>query len=162
MWGPRISSEAITISYWCTSREWVAGISRASCARISIANKILVLRRRTCCQAKQRISFYFGFPWEVACLADALNLLYIDECEGGLQRRLVGVKLFPMCPPNLRMISLFPSETQVKKPKQKGRGALSEEVFFCGHQTYAFLSVHTRALQKKLLKHFETTVAFST
>ena len=76
MWGPRISSEAITISYWCTSREWVAGISRASCARISIANKILVLRRRTCCQAKQRITFYFGFPWEVACVADALNFLY--------------------------------------------------------------------------------------
>ena len=98
MWGPRISSEAITISYWCTSSEWVTGISRASCARISIANKILVLRRRTCCQAKQRISFYFGFPWEVACLADALNLLYIDECEGGLQRRLVGVKLFPNVP----------------------------------------------------------------
>ena len=23
----------------------------------------------------------------------------------------------------------------MKKPKQKGRGALSEEVFFCGHQT---------------------------
>ena len=76
----------------------MAGISRASCARISIANKILVLRRRTCCQAKQRISFYFGFPWEVACLADALNLLYTDECEGGLQRRLVGVKLFPNVP----------------------------------------------------------------
>ena len=96
MWGPIISSEAITISYWCTSSEWVAGISRASCARISIANKILVLRRRTCCQAKQRISFYFGFPWEVACVTDALNLLY-SWVRGSAATQASGSEVVPQC-----------------------------------------------------------------
>lgn len=75
---------------------------------------------------------------------------------------LVGVKLFPNVPTEFTNDLFVSIGDSSEETKTKGRGALSAEVLFCGHQSYAFVSVHTRALQTTLLKHFETTVAYST
>ena len=83
--------------------------------------------------------------------------------QGRAATQASGSEVVPQCAHRIYEWSLcFHRRLKWRNQNKRGEELSVKRCFFVDIKRYAFLSVHTRALQKKLLKHFETTVAFST